>query len=808
VTADRGQTFETESTEFREAVEHSRTVFQEYPFRCVLSFEPLIASLEADMEEREDSGVHNRKALEEILSQAPQLGGPIRDRAVLRRLGPSLEKLMSMVFPSVYWETEPIAAVVPFTMEPVFVSGTFRSLFLNKDGRFAGSRNVPAESFDRGRLIRAYLLVLDKFYGIHHRFDYPLIHIVQDGQTGLERHYKMDLDFRFVGVRHTRDEGNHLEPEKHRSVHENLNNPEKLRDVLPPENFEIYGFTLLRAVDVTVTAVLSALERDLVDQESMVSTEGFLRLQERLRVLYQRKDLRAGIAALQDDQVLLLSTGGELNRNCVFQSSRHIPISEFQGTPYERAVRERSALSIPDALEEPWPENLRQDIEERGVRSLIIAPLYYKGDCIGNLDLSADEPGAFGPMDLLVTEQLQPLFAVAVQRSLSDLHSRIEGLIKQECTAIHPTVEWRFRKAALNYLEAARQGKTPELEPIVFKNVYPLYAVSDIRGSAGARNQAIQKDLARHLELASTVIQKACEEKPLLFLRELARRVEGTRERVLTELGSGDEVSVLHFLKTEVERFFGELAEMAPRVRGAVEDYYREVDARTGTVYSLRTAFEESVTLLNDRLVTYLDGEELKAQGLFPHYFERHRTDGVDYILYIGDALNETPGFSELYLRDLRLWQLRVSCGMAWHTEDLKKRLKVPLDTAHLILVQNAPLSIRFRYDEKRFDVDGSYDVRHEILKSRVDKARIKGNNERLTQPGKVAVVYSQLDEAREMRRHMEFLMEAGYLTGEIERHDLGDLPGVQGLKALRVAVDLDSQELARAAGASPKSMP
>ena len=64
---------------------------------------------------------------------------------------------------------------------------------------------------------------------------------------------------------------------------------------------------------------------------------------------------------------------------------------------------------------------------------------------------------------------------------------------------------------------------------------------------------------------------------------------------------------------------------------------------------------------------------------------------------------------------------------MAWHTEQIKAELKVPLDTCHLILVNHTPLSIRFRYDEKRFDVDGAYDVRHEIIKSRIDKAVVKG---------------------------------------------------------------------------------
>jgi hypothetical protein len=374
-------------------------------------------------------------------------------------------------------------------------------------------------------------------------------------------------------------------------------------------------------------------------------------------------------------------------------------------------------------------------------------------------------------------------------------------VIKQECTAIHPTVEWRFRKAALRYLDQLRMGMAVELEPIVFRDVYPLFATSDVRGSAEARNQAVQRDLAEQLDLALRVIQAAHEERPLLILEEMTGRVRATRERILQGLGSSDEISVLRFLRDEVVSVFEQLPDLPPPAEEALRAYHEALDEKSGAVYRLRKAFEESVTLLNDRLAAYLDREESKAQASFPHYFERRRTDGVDYVIYMGESLTEEGGFCELYLRDMRLWQLRVACGMAWHTERLKATLKVPLDTAHLILVQNAPLSIRFRYDEKRFDVDGAYDARHEILKSRIDKAVIKESGERLTQPGKLAVVFSQPDEARDMEHHIDFLRTEGFLAGGTERVALDDLPGVQGLEALRVAVDLDSPALAEAAG-------
>lgn len=154
--------------------------------------------------------------------------------------------------------------------------------------------------------------------------------------------------------------------------------------------------------------------------------------------------------------------------------------------------------------------------------------------------------------------------------------------------------------------------------------------------------------------------------------------------------------------------------------------------------------------------------------------------------------MHHEGGLNPLFRRNLALWQLMTACGMAWQTRLIQPKMTLPLDTCHLILVNQTPLSIRFRYDEKRFDVDGAYDVRHEIIKSRLDKAMVQDENERLTQPGRIAVVYAQAGERDETLKHIHYLQARGCLLHDLEYLDLEDLPGVGGLKALRVGVNLE----------------
>ena len=391
---------------------------------------------------------------------------------------------------------------------------------------------------------------------------------------------------------------------------------------------------------------------------------------------------------------------------------------------------------------------------------------------------------------------------MAVQRSMEEFNARIQTQIKERFTAIHPVVEWRFRKAVLDGLERAGDPAAAELEPIVFNDVYPLYALSDIRGSSTQRARAIQADLLAQLRLAREVMEAAYEARRLPALDQLRYRIDQHAEQIRDHLAAGDEVGVVTFLRTEVETLLDRLATFGDAAAARVTAYRGALDAKLGTVYRQRKVFEDSVTRLNETISSYLELEEQAAQSIFPHYFEKQKTDGVDHQVYVGGSLVEDGGFDPLYLKSLRLWQLMVVCGIAARADRLAAELPLPLQATHLVLVQHAPLSIRFRFDEKRFDVDGAYDIRYEIVKKRIDKALIRGTQERVTQPGKIAIVYGQTSEGQEYRGYLEYLRHLGYIAHEVEELELDDLPGVHGLRALRVTVTLHESVDSRASAA------
>ena len=185
----------------------------------------------------------------------------------------------------------------------------------------------------------------------------------------------------------------------------------------------------------------------------------------------------------------------------------------------------------------------------------------------------------------------------------------------------------------------------------------------------------------------------------------------------------------------------------------------------------------------------FIDKEQAEAQKVFPHYFERYVTDGVEFNVYIGQSIAPRRKFDALYLRNMKMWQLSVLAKAARITNRLAEGIEHPLRTTQLILAHSIPISISFRNAERKFDVDGAYNIRYEIVKKRIDKVCIKDTMERLTQPGKIAIVYSQPKEAAEYKEYIEFLQNKKLLKAGIEEFELEELQGVVGLKALRVDV-------------------
>jgi hypothetical protein len=374
-------------------------------------------------------------------------------------------------------------------------------------------------------------------------------------------------------------------------------------------------------------------------------------------------------------------------------------------------------------------------------------------------------------------------------KSIDAFHQKIENLVKEKFTALQPSVDWKFAEVAWESL----RNNDVVTENVVFDNVYPLYGAIDIRNSSLERSRAIQKDLKEHLDIIEEILNRLEAQVHLPLLEGLKFKIFTIKQSIQENMLAEDEVRITEFIEGEVRPVLDHLQKMNPQIKKIVDDYFAMFQNPDGPMCKNRKEYENALSAINETILQYLDKEEESVQKSYPHYFEKYRTDGVEYNIYIGQSIAPNYPFDLLYLKNIRLWQLRSMAEAACISYQLMSSLKVPLQTTQLILVQSQCISIIFRRDERRFDVEGAYNIRYEIIKKRLDKVHIKDSTERLTQPGKIAIVYSNQKEVPEYQQYIEFLQNKNILKQEIEFLDLEELQGVKGLKAIRVAINFEN---------------
>jgi hypothetical protein len=756
-----------------------------FPFHRVLSLVPLIDHW------RELS--HNGSAVQAELAsqlltrveQAPELLDSIHDAAALEPHRDLVRALMTAIFPTAGEDETFGAALPPFELQPFYQTRAFERAALFDPLR----TQLLQDRLVQGRALVAYQYVFATLFE-HESLDFHIgfPFVASDPGTGLERHFNLTIEPHFVRVveKGPRPELSRAQIQRLLDDRHNLT---LWLELLPPDNYEIHGFVIFNLQDVTDQQVKAALTSDLLRTDAMATPEKLEGLQARLRSLLRKPELQLGVISIERDDADAITGGHAIGRSLLLSEQRAPACANRAQSYYTRVLETREPVIVHDlgccAVETGYETHVRA----LGVRNLLLAPLQVDDRVIGLLELASPSPGDLHALNSLRLREVIDLFAIALKRLLDERETRIQAIIKQQYTAIHPAVEWRFRDAARNYLARADTGEHGEPERVVFPQVYPLYGLSDVRASSDHRNAAIQADLIEQLELAHDVVAVAMRERPLPVLAELDFRIGIQLGAIRSALRSGEEVRVLDFLRSELAEVFTQLTDFGAATQRAIDHYRSALDPDVGFLYRQRRSFEDSMTLINETISTVIEREQRQAQAMFPHYFEKFQTDGIDYNIYIGASLVRDQVFRPIHLRNLRIWQLMLMCRIAWELQQVTPLLEVPLEVAHLILSQSAPLAIRFRADEKKFDVDGAYNVRYEIVKKRIDKARVRGTREQLTQPGRIAVVFSQPREAAEYRQYFAFLHAQGYLESGVDELELEDLQGAHGLQALRVAV-------------------
>ena len=760
---------------------------KDFPFDIEISFHKVIEQYEEELKDIE-SGI-SREYMEKMLSYIsdyPELTDGFSDPEILKKYQEPIKILLDDLFPNILTNNEIKAAAVPFHNILFNSSKRLKQILDNAGEDFEiAFRNMDDEVI----YIFASIQILKQYYGYEVDVSRPLYYDIPD-KNGIIRHYRIAMNADFVEII-KKDEAPEITQKDVDVLLQSVDNIELWREKIPLHSYIFKGFTIVNLTDVTIDDAISELKTTLLFEE-VNEAEELQKLQEIFRSIYKIPDLRVGFTVFNRRDMVFERMEHEKARSFILDEKLMNDCDTgICETGFQRLIDDNSYFTISN-VDNYVKENdnlLAKNLKKNKVKSCLLAPIAKNSKLLGILELVSERKNELNSINAIKLDDILPYIVSTVERNRNEFENRVKAVIQSECTSIHPSVLWVFEKEAKKFIRDLDKDGLASFKDISFKDVYPLYGQIDIVASSDARNDAIKKDLLDQLELILNIIKKAYEIEELPIYDQVKYRISDFKEELKEKLNASSEQKVFNLLKKEVNPVMSHLKKQSEEIRKLVEKYTGMLNPETGLVYNYRKKYDETVQQINRTMSRYIDKRQVQAQDIYPHYFERYKTDGVDHNMYIGASMANKRPFNKVYLFNLRLWQLSTMCEMENRFYQLQENTPIKLEAASLILVYNSTMSIRYRMDEKKFDVDGTYNARYEIIKKRIDKAFVKGTEERVTQKGKMTIVYSQSSDEREYLQYIKYLQAKNYFGEEVELLDLEDVQGVVGLKAIRVNI-------------------
>ena len=762
--------------------------FYDSPFKLNFSFEKLIQKMEDEASQNPEYEFSHRRILDET-KQFPALLTGIKNLDFFEKNEVLMKELLKDLFPPMLTKNEIKAIGFPFY-----------NFFFNPTERFQSIIDKAGENFDmiikdmdpNRFYVISCCIILRNYYNIELNFVQPFIFDIPNDQ-GIMNHYRFLNNVDFIEINPLKNVKKLTEDEI-AELMDNFEDYDLWREKFPPQSWELKGFAVISFFDATTENAISNLKSKLINIEDDKNLKA--EMNTIFRSIFQVADLEVGYTAINiEENKFMRSPINGIMQSFILSGNSKNGDEVLCENNFNTLVESKKFFSVSDVNRSfrEFPESeMAKQLYESGIKSAIFAPIIKDQKILGIVELVSRKK-QLNSINANKMEIVMPYLEDTMERLYTGIETRIQAIIQREYTSIHPSVYWKFRQEAERHIGFYKEEFDLPYRNISFQNLTPLFGQTDVRNSSISRNLVIKKDLEMQLGLISELISVLSAENDFDALKD---RLKHYQELLQTDIKADTENIVQTFILSEVHPLFESMKLQNIEYNQLVTSYFKKLDSRTDMVYDFRKKFDESLSSINRNLADILDKRQEEQQHRFPFYYERFKTDGVEHNIYIGSSIAPELTYDPVFLKNLRLWQLRVLCESELQYNQFRKNLEFSLDVSSLVLVYSTPISIRFRMDEKRFDVDGSYNARYEMIKKRIDKSTIKNSSERITQPGKISIIFSQEKERHDYLQLIKILQNQNILQSNVEELEVEDLQGINGLKALRVGINFEAEDV------------
>lgn len=724
------------------------------------------------------------RAVLQKANEVPELSQGFTDLQIIEKHQQLIKLILSDIFPTALSHNEIKAVSLPFHNITFNYTKRFQQILTDAKTDFNFDiREIDGDDF----YIFNCMLILQKYYNQQLKSSYPIHYDIPD-KEGIMRHYKITINADFIEAVPT-DKSIILSASEIDELLENYDNIQLWKEKIPEFSWILKGFCIITLTDVTSDFSISEMKSLVLSANPEEGMEGSL--EPFFQSYFEISDLRTGFMIFDEDSNQLQKLPHkELFSSFILENIYdNIDTKTIGKEVFDSLVERNKPFVISDVnqyLSLPKFKAFKEYFNHNNTNSFILIPVVYENKLLAILEMASSQKRAFNILKLKKLEFITPFLLYSMSRFHHEIKNKLQAIIQKEYTSLHPSVEWRFLEEAKKMFFNHLGGEAYSPKEVIFKNVYPLYAQCDIKSSSIHRNQAQQQDLIEQSENLISIFEKIntlnlIQEKILLQLKVFLQEIK-------------------HEIKVDTEQRFIKLVdeEIHPILKNYCNDcnlnqdinlYFSSLSFDGKLLYKRRKDYDHTVLAINTQLSNLLEERQLDAQQIFPHYFKLFKTDGVAHDIYIGSSISPKQPFTYETIKQIRLWQLKVTCEMErWHHQH-KTKYPFPLEINSLVLVHNVKISIRFRMDEKNFDIDGAYNSKYEVIKKRIDKAFIKNTTERITQPQHLVIVYATDEDGAEYLEYIRELQKEGWLQPHEENFNVEDLQGISGLKAWRIAL-------------------
>ena len=680
-------------------------------------------------------------------------------------------------------------------LNPVILYGTgllYELMATRNDHKEMYVVTKSPEEEHRERLQFIYSLILKRLYNFQVPVHSEKFHGATNLSTGLEEYYGVSINLDFIDVT-AKGELPFLDFKKLYTKLSDGVGYEILEGILPLHLFSFRGIGTLTVSDITPRKAVENIQKIRLASSPGSDDTGYNSVMQSLKTLVRDNNIEFDLfpfVRVNNEPVYGYAKGGTGVLFSVWGEER-LSTEAFQHQVKGYAAHPRfffsEDITTPAEKETPFLGHFRK----LGVRSLALMPVFNKHILVGVLCMHTWKDHTFDESVLALLEPAISAIEQVSQVYIDEFNLEIENIVKEQFTSIQASVQWKFNEAAWQYLYNKKKGLPIKAAPICFNEVYPLYGAVDIRNSTVERNKAIIADLDIQLtELLNTLTALQQFDRSAL-MDELIFKSRRWKEELLKheQLQASDENNLNIFFEEEIKPYLLHLSTQGAAIKDTIDPYLQSLDLTSSNQHSNRLALETAMQTINNAVSEYFESEKEALQQPYPCYFEKFRTDGVEYDMYIGQSIAPDKPFSQFHLKSLRLWQLSSMAAVAKITHSLRPHMATELQTTQLIFIHNHTINIGFRADERKFDVEGAYSIRYQMIKKRIDKVHIRNTDERLTQPDKIVLIYFDKGDIRDYVPYIQYLQDKKILHNDLEELELEDLQGLSGLKALRVGV-------------------